>query len=61
MTRTKKSTKTQKEEVINVRCTTQQKATLEAIAARQGMGLSTWLLHLGVADAEERQAKAERR
>lgn len=56
----KKNVRTPKEEVINVRMTTQQKATLEAVAAREGLGLSTWLLHEGLRAAQERQAGSPR-
>jgi hypothetical protein len=58
MSKTKKNTKLPKDEVINVRLTAEQKVQLEAVATSQGMGLSTWLLHLGLADVERR---AERR
>ena len=60
MVRIKKNVKIPKDSVINVRCTDQQKATLESVAASQGLGLSTWLLHLALADATERQEKARR-
>ena len=60
MTAKKKNVKPPKEEVVNVRLTKQQKATLEEIAGGQGMGISTWLLHLGLADAQERQDRARR-
>jgi uncharacterized protein (DUF1778 family) len=51
----KKNTKIPKEEVINVRLTTQQKTTLETVAAREGLGLSTWLLHVGLLEAQKRE------
>lgn len=57
---TKKNVKNLKEEVINVRLTKEQKAMLEEVAARQGMGLSTWLLHLGLEDAQARQMPGQR-
>lgn len=47
-TKIKKNVKVLKEHVINVRCTTQQKELLEANAARKGLGISTWLLYLGL-------------
>jgi uncharacterized protein (DUF1778 family) len=50
-----------KEEVVNLRCTTQQKKMLESVAAREGLGLSTWLLHVGLLAAQERQTKEARR
>jgi hypothetical protein len=56
----KKNVKKPKEEVINVRLTKEQKTLLEDVAARQGMGLSTWLLHLGLADAQTRQMPGQR-
>ena len=43
----KKNVKIPKEEVVNVRMTTQQKTLLETVAAREGLGVSTWLLHEG--------------
>jgi len=55
MPRTKKPTKETKEEVVNVRLTTKQKEALEAIASREGLGVSTWLLHTGLRVAEERK------
>lgn len=58
MSRTKKNVKETKEEVVNVRLTATQKSTLEAIAAREGLGLSTWLLHVGLRAAEERRKDA---
>ncbi len=48
---TKKNVRTPKDEVINVRMTKQQKATLEAIAAREGLGLSTWILQAALSKA----------
>lgn len=54
---TKKSEKTTKDSVVNVRCTGQQKAALEAVAAREGLGVSTWLLHVGLLAAQDRRAK----
>jgi uncharacterized protein (DUF1778 family) len=55
VSKSKKVTKEPKEEVVNVRLTTSQKTTLETIAAREGLGLSTWLLHEGLRAARERQ------
>lgn len=57
MTRAKKNTKTPKEEVFNVRCTTKQKATLEAVASREGLGLSTWVLQAALVTAEAKEAR----
>lgn len=37
-----------KDQHINVRCTDEQKAAIDAAAARDGMGSSTWLLSLGL-------------
>ncbi len=48
MTRAKKKVRAPKDEVINVRLTKQQKVELDAAAAREGLGLSTWLLRLGL-------------
>jgi uncharacterized protein (DUF1778 family) len=46
-----------KEKVINVRCTEHQKMALEAIAARRGVGLSTWILQAAMmaVETEERR------
>ena len=54
--KTKKSGKTLKENVVNVRCTDQQRELLESVASREGLGVSTWLLHVGLRIAAERQA-----
>jgi len=51
----KRNTRVNKEETISVRCTTQQKEMLEKIAAREGLGLSTWLLRLGLVEAQEKK------
>lgn len=58
--RTKKSAKITKEEVINVRCTEQQQEALKVAAAREGLGVSTWLLRLGLVEVV-RQEREERR
>ncbi len=42
-----------KQAVIGVRCTESQKAALEAKAAVRGLGVSTWLLSLGMSAAEK--------
>jgi len=55
VTKTKKATREAKGQVVNVRLTAQQKQTLNAVAAREGLGLSTWLLHVGLRAAEERE------
>ena len=54
-TKIKKNVKVLKEHVINVRCTEPQRELLESIAAREGLGLSTWLLHVGLRVAQDRQ------
>ena len=54
----KKNIKLPKEENINVRCTTEQKKLLESVAAREGLGASTWLLHVGLRAAQEREASS---
>ena len=53
----KKNTKTPKEEVFNVRCTKKQKAALETVAAREGLGLSTWVLQAALVTAEAKEAR----
>jgi uncharacterized protein (DUF1778 family) len=55
----KKNVKQPKEEVVNVRMTAQQKTLLETIAAQDGLGLSTWLLHEGLRAARERSTEKE--
>lgn len=42
-----------KQAVIGVRCTEEQKAALEAKAKRRGLGVSTWLLQLGLSEPNE--------
>lgn len=58
--RNKKNVRAPKEEVINVRMTTQQKETLDAAAASEGLGLSTWLLRLGLVAVEQRPVEKRR-
>lgn len=53
-----KNTKLLKGGVINVRCTEPQRELLESIASSEGLGLSTWLLHVGIRVAQERKATA---
>jgi uncharacterized protein (DUF1778 family) len=61
MARPKASTKTpttrrkavRKDEMVPVRMTTEQKTTLAAAAQAAGMGLSTWLLSLGLKAAKK--------
>ncbi len=54
------SKKDRKTEVISIKCTTQQKAMLDAVAAREGLGLSTWVLRLGLVAAQELEAKSKK-
>ena len=42
-----------KEEIVPIRMTTEQKEMLAAVAQGAGMGLSTWLLMLGLKAARE--------
>ena len=44
----RKNVKVLKEHVINVRCTTEQAEIMKATAVRKGLGVSTWLLYLGL-------------
>lgn len=60
MKRVKKNTKETKEAVVNVRCTESQKSMLEELATREGLGLSTWLLRLGLMEARAQQEKSAR-
>jgi uncharacterized protein (DUF1778 family) len=57
----KKNVRVPKEEVINVRMTKQQKETLDTAAAREGLGLSPWLLQAGLLKAAQQRAAEERR
>ena len=57
----KKKVKTTKERIINIRCTADQKSALEMVASREGLGLSTWLLHVGLLAAEDRRSRKEAR
>jgi hypothetical protein len=54
-TKGKKNAKLLKEHVVNVRCTEQQKETIENAASSEGLGASTWLLQLGLLAAERKQ------
>jgi uncharacterized protein (DUF1778 family) len=60
MTKKNANAKAQKEHNINVRCTEEQKDLLETIASREGLGVSTWLLHVGLRVAQERQTAGTR-
>jgi uncharacterized protein (DUF1778 family) len=53
-TKGKKNVKLLKEHMISVRCTEPQRELLESVAASEGLGLSTWLLHVGLRVAKER-------
>jgi len=44
----KKNARAPKDAIINVRCTTKQKALLTRAAALEGLGVSTWLMRLGL-------------
>jgi len=41
-----------KEAIVNVRMTDEQKATLTEAASRVGLGVSSWLLTLGLREAK---------
>lgn len=56
---TKQNTKLLKEDHINVRCTTEQKATIDTAAGSEGLGASTWLLQLGLLAAERKKQMKE--
>jgi uncharacterized protein (DUF1778 family) len=55
-TRIKRRKATRKEELIPVRVTAEQKAALVDAAERRGLPVSTWLLTLGL-----REANADRK
>lgn len=42
-----------KTEVVPVRCTVKQKKTLEKRAKARGLGVSTWLLQLGLSAPDD--------
>ena len=50
--------KVQKDDQINIRCTSQQKAIIERAAQSEGMGASTWLLRLGLVAVEAKAKDA---
>ena len=52
----KKNVKVPKEEVVNVRMTAQQKLFLESVAAQEGLGVSSWMLHESLRAAQARPA-----
>ena len=51
--RKKRRKASRKEAVIPVRLTKEQKAILVAAAEKKGLGVSTWLLTLGLREAED--------
>lgn len=53
----KKNVKKPKDEVINVRCTSDQKTALERVAAKEGMGVSTWVLHAALLAMQTKEAR----
>ena len=48
-----KTRRKQKDDSIRLRCTTAQKNTLEKAAATAGLSLSSWLLALGLKEAQK--------
>lgn len=52
-TRIKRRKATRKEETVQIRMTVEQKETLAAAAERRGLPMSTWLLTLGLREANE--------
>lgn len=52
-TRIKRRKATRKEEMVPIRMTADQKATLAAAAERRGLPLSTWMLMLALREANE--------
>lgn len=51
--RIKRRKATRKEETVQIRMTAEQKETLAAAAERRGLPMSTWLLTLGLQQANE--------
>lgn len=54
-TRPKRRKQVRKEDSIHIRVTAEQKQTLADAAERAGLGVSSWLLAIGLRAAEERQ------
>ena len=52
-TRIKRRKATRKEELIPIRLTAEQKEALVAAAERRGLPVSTWLLTLGLREADK--------
>jgi len=52
-TRIKRRKVTRKEETVQIRMTAEQKETLAAAAERRGIPMSTWLLTLGLQQAND--------
>lgn len=52
----KRRKKVTKDKSIQVRVTDEQKETLAKAAARSGLGLSSWLLAVGLRAAQENQS-----
>lgn len=52
-TRIKRRKATRKEELVPIRMTAEQKATLAAAAERRGLPLSTWMLMLALREAND--------
>jgi len=51
--RVKRRKEVRKEETIRLRVTTEQKATLTDAATRAGIGVSPWLLMVGLREAKK--------
>ena len=51
-TKRRKPKALRKEAIINVRLTDEQKTTLTEAATRAGLGVSSWLLSLGLREAK---------
>jgi uncharacterized protein (DUF1778 family) len=55
--RVKRRKATRKEETVQIRMTAEQKETLAAAAERRGLPMSTWLLTLGLREADADASK----
>lgn len=55
--RIKRRKAARKEEMVPIRMTAEQKSTLAAAAERRGLPLSTWLLSLGLQEADRDSKK----
>jgi uncharacterized protein (DUF1778 family) len=56
----KKNTFANKNDLINIRCTSQQKKAIETAAKRDGLGVSGWMLQLALRAVREAPVESEK-